>query len=83
MTIKSNGKSGMKPMRWQEVGLIVGGLLIGFAVGIETYTTFFLPADVHRNGLAMFIASSCGLVRMLSLFLIRAGINRENRPNDK
>src|ERR1035438_9139365 len=47
----------MKPMRLREVGLVVAGVLCGFAIGIYTYLAFFLLPGESRNGMAMFIAS--------------------------
>lgn len=70
-------------MRRQEMGLIISGLLMGFAVGMETYPNLLLPANAQRNGAAMFISSCCGIVGMLSLFLSRIEAKRDDRPNDK
>ena len=61
----------MKPMRWREVGLVIAGLLIGFAGGLYTYNAFFLDPNTHGNGLAVFIASGCSLVGTILLIGIR------------
>ena len=70
-------------MRLREIGLAVAGLLIGFAIGIDAYATFFLPANTHRDGLAMFIANTCGFVGMILMVLIRAEVNRDEKTKSK
>lgn len=73
----------MKPMRLREISLVVGGLLIGFAIGMDVYATFFLPVNTHRNGVAMLIANTCGLVGMILMVLIRAEMNRDEKTKSK
>ena len=60
----------MKPMRWRLLGLTVGGLFSGFAIGMDAYATFFLPATVHRDGVAMFVANFFGFMGGLLFLLI-------------
>jgi hypothetical protein len=73
----------MKRTQSHKVGLTVSGCLIGFAIGVATCATFFLPAHANRNGVAMFVASSSGFVGLMTLFLIWAEMIRGKRPNDK
>ena len=73
----------MKPMPLREIGLVVVGVLIGFAIGMDTYLTFFLPSNTHRDGLAMFIANGCGLAGLIVLLLIRSETRRRNEVHEK
>jgi high-affinity Fe2+/Pb2+ permease len=73
----------MKPMRLREIALVAAGLLCGFAAGIYVYVAFFLSPGQTRNGIAMFVASTCGLVGMMLMVLIRAEMNREEKTKSK
>ena len=60
----------MKPMRWREVGLVIAGLLLGFAGGLYIFP-IFLPPNTPGNGLAVFIAAGCNLVGSILMIGIR------------
>jgi Mn2+/Fe2+ NRAMP family transporter len=73
----------MKPMRWSEIGLLVAGVLIGFAFGISACVFFFLPLNAQHSGWAKFIATGCGFVGLLLLILIRVETSRKEDINEK
>jgi hypothetical protein len=73
----------MKLMRWSVVGQVIAGVLVGFAIGIDTYLTFFLPPSTHGNGWAEFIASGCGVAGMLLMFGVCSEIRREHNADTK
>jgi hypothetical protein len=73
----------MKPIRWREIGLVISGALIGFAFGMDTYLTFFLPPSSRRNGWGEFLVNGGGFVGLLLLTLIRAETRRKDDANEK
>jgi hypothetical protein len=54
----------MKPMRLREVGLVVAGVLCGFAIGIYTYLAFFLLPGESRNGTAILLPVCADLLAL-------------------
>ncbi|HTV39822.1 MAG TPA: hypothetical protein VMF08_04560 [Candidatus Sulfotelmatobacter sp.] len=73
----------MKQTRSHEVGLMVSGSFIGFAIGIESYATFLLPANDHRSGTVMLVAISSAFIGLIILFLICAEMIREKMRSNK
>ncbi len=73
----------MKSSGSREVGLVVAGILIGFATGIYTFQAFFILPGGARNGMATFIASGSGLLGSVMMVLIRAEARRSSVAGEK
>jgi hypothetical protein len=73
----------MKTTRRYEIGFICWGVLFGFSLGVWSYVAFFLPPNTDRNGMAKLLASSCSMVGLFWLIVMRAEMRRKDNANDK
>jgi hypothetical protein len=73
----------MKITRRFEIGFICCGVLFGFGLGVWSYVAFFLPPNTDRNGMAELLASSCLVVGLFWLVVMRAEMHRKDNANDK
>lgn len=67
----------MKNKQWREGGQTLAGILVGFNLGMDTYMTFFLAPNTHRNRVALFLASMAFSTGLLLSILSRARKRQE------
>jgi high-affinity Fe2+/Pb2+ permease len=73
----------LKPLSPYELGLVVVGMLYGFAFGIFTYMAFFRLPGESKKGVAGFVAIICLVAGFLLRVVIRRHAHRDSKTDEK